>query len=177
MAPLTSRTGCRKRGSRWTASSQGRLPCQVGCQLTVSGVSLHFGFSTGTSRLSTSLAWGYVAASENCPQLATRISGFIHIRRLVVHLRSTSRVHYRILAFVLAQAAKLAEEVGELQAEVLGQAGYQRATKDQCFTAESMSRELADVMICVAILAGSHNIDLGKAVASKIETIDARHQG
>lgn len=38
-------------------------------------------------------------------------------------------------AFVLAQAAKLAEEVGELQAEVLGQAGYQRATKNQCFTA------------------------------------------
>lgn len=80
-------------------------------------------------------------------------------------------------AFVLAQAVKLAEEVGELQAEVLGQAGYQRASKDQRFTADSMSRELADVMICVAILASSHDIDLGKAVASKIETIDARHKG
>lgn len=64
-------------------------------------------------------------------------------------------------AFVLAQAAKLSEEVGELLAEVLGQAGYQRATKNQCFTTESMSRELADVMICVAILASSHDIDLG----------------
>ncbi len=41
-------------------------------------------------------------------------------------------------AFVLAQAVKLAEEVGELQAEVLGRAGYQRASKDQRFTAESM---------------------------------------
>lgn len=80
-------------------------------------------------------------------------------------------------AFVLAQAAKLAEEVGELQAEVLGHAGYQRATKDQCFTTESMSSELADVMICVAILASSHDIDLSKALASKIETIDARHKG
>lgn len=80
-------------------------------------------------------------------------------------------------AFVLAQAAKLAEEVGELQAEVLGHAGYQRATKDQCFTTELMSSELADVMICVAILASSHDIDLGKALASKIETIDARHKG
>ncbi len=79
-------------------------------------------------------------------------------------------------AFVLAQAVKLAEEVGELQAEVLGQAGYQRATKDQRFTAESLSCELADVMICVAILASSHDIDLGKALASKIEKIDARHQ-
>ncbi|MGH3700594.1 MAG: hypothetical protein ACRDQY_14210 [Pseudonocardiaceae bacterium] len=36
-------------------------------------------------------------------------------------------------AFVLAQAVKLAEEVGELQAEVLGLAGYQRATKGQRF--------------------------------------------
>ncbi|MDQ3763457.1 MAG: hypothetical protein M3460_18060 [Actinomycetota bacterium] len=79
-------------------------------------------------------------------------------------------------AFVLAQAAKLAEEVGELQAEILGNAGYQRATKDQCFTTESMSRELADVMICVAILASSHDIDLGKALASKMEMIDARHK-
>lgn len=79
-------------------------------------------------------------------------------------------------AFVLAQAAKLAEEVGELQAEVLGRAGYQRATKDRCFTTESLSSELADVMICVAILASSYDIDLGKALASKIETINVRHE-
>ncbi|MGH3867613.1 MAG: MazG nucleotide pyrophosphohydrolase domain-containing protein [Pseudonocardiaceae bacterium] len=79
-------------------------------------------------------------------------------------------------AFVLAQAVKLAEEVGELQAEVLGHAGYQRATKDQSFTTESLSSELADVMICVAILARSHDIDLSKALASKIEKIDARYK-
>lgn len=79
-------------------------------------------------------------------------------------------------AFVLAQAVKLAEEVGELQAEVLGHVGYQRATKDQRFTAESMAGELADVMICVAILASSHDIDLGKALASKIRKIDACHK-
>ena len=79
-------------------------------------------------------------------------------------------------AFVLAQAAKLAEEVGELQAEILGHAGYQRATKDRCFTTESLSSELADVMICVAILASSYKIDLGKALASKIEKINTRHK-
>jgi NTP pyrophosphatase (non-canonical NTP hydrolase) len=78
-------------------------------------------------------------------------------------------------AFVLAQAVKLAEEVGELQAQILGHAGYQRASKDQRFTAESVSGELADVMICVAILASSHGIDLGKALVAKIEKIDARH--
>ncbi|MBV9140885.1 MAG: hypothetical protein JO115_08195 [Pseudonocardiales bacterium] len=77
--------------------------------------------------------------------------------------------------FVLAQAVKLAEEVGELHAEVLGHAGYQRASKDQRFTTESISSELADVMICVAILASSHDIDLGQALASKIEKINARH--
>jgi NTP pyrophosphatase (non-canonical NTP hydrolase) len=78
-------------------------------------------------------------------------------------------------AFVLAQAAKLAEEVGELQAEVLGQAGYQRRSKTG-FSTDTMAGELADVMICVAILAGTHNIDLGKAVATKIEKIEQRHR-
>src|SRR3954451_25044564 len=62
-------------------------------------------------------------------------------------------------AFVLAQAAKLAEEVGELQAEVLGQAGYQRRAKGE-FTAEGMAGELADVLICAAVLAVSHGVDL-----------------
>jgi len=36
-----------------------------------------------------------------------------------------------------------------------------------------MTGELADV-VCVAILAGSHGVDLGKALAAKIE---ARHCG
>jgi NTP pyrophosphatase (non-canonical NTP hydrolase) len=78
-------------------------------------------------------------------------------------------------AFVLSQAAKLAEEVGELQAEVLGQAGYQR--KSKTFTAESMAGEVADVIICAAILASSHDIDLGKALAAKLEMIEGRHSG
>jgi NTP pyrophosphatase (non-canonical NTP hydrolase) len=78
-------------------------------------------------------------------------------------------------AFVLAQAAKLAEEVGEVQAEVLGQAGYQRKSKAG-FTTDTMADELADVMVCVAILASSHDVDLGKAVAAKIERLEARHR-
>ncbi|GAB1509827.1 MazG nucleotide pyrophosphohydrolase domain-containing protein [Actinophytocola sp. KF-1] len=78
-------------------------------------------------------------------------------------------------AFVLSQAAKLAEEVGELQAEVLGHAGYQRKSKGAAFTAETIGSELADVLICTAILASSHGVDLGKAVAAKIEKIEARH--
>jgi NTP pyrophosphatase (non-canonical NTP hydrolase) len=75
--------------------------------------------------------------------------------------------------FVLAQAAKLAEEVGELQAEVLGHAGYQRRAKG-AFTTETMADELADVLICTAILAASHGVDLGRAVTEKIRRIEAR---
>lgn len=78
-------------------------------------------------------------------------------------------------AFVLSQAAKLAEEVGELQAEVLGQAGYQRQTKVG-FTTDTMAGELADVIVCVAILANSHDVDLGKALVAKIDKIEARHR-
>jgi NTP pyrophosphatase (non-canonical NTP hydrolase) len=77
-------------------------------------------------------------------------------------------------AFVLAQAVKLAEEVGELQAEVLGLAGYQRRDKGG-FTPESMASELADVLVCTAILAVSHGVDLGRAVSEKIERIEERN--
>lgn len=79
-------------------------------------------------------------------------------------------------AFVLSQAAKLAEEVGELQAEVLGHAGYQRRSKGAAFNADTIGSELADVLICAAILASSHGVDLGKAVVAKIEKIEARHR-
>jgi NTP pyrophosphatase (non-canonical NTP hydrolase) len=89
----------------------------------------------------------------------------------------TRKRREQLPSFVLAQAAKLAEEVGELQAEVLGHAGYQRASKDQCFTAESISGELTDVMICVALLASSHDIDLGKALSSTMKKIEVRHKG
>jgi NTP pyrophosphatase (non-canonical NTP hydrolase) len=50
-------------------------------------------------------------------------------------------------------AAKVAEEVGELQVKVLGQAGDQRWSKAS-FTADTMASELADVPICTATLAG-----------------------
>ncbi len=76
---------------------------------------------------------------------------------------------------VLAHAVKLAEEVGELQAEVLGHAGYQRPHKT--YTAESLAGELADVMICTAILADAHGIDLGRSLADKMAEVDARPSG
>lgn len=77
-------------------------------------------------------------------------------------------------AYVLAQAVKLAEEVGELQAEVLGRAGYQR--RDKTYTEESLAGELADVVICTAILAVAHGVDLGEALATKLAAIDLRYR-
>ena len=75
-------------------------------------------------------------------------------------------------ALVLAHAIKLAEEVGELQAEVLGHAGYQRPHKT--YTDESFADELADVIICTAILADAHGVDLARALADKMTKVDAR---
>jgi NTP pyrophosphatase (non-canonical NTP hydrolase) len=70
--------------------------------------------------------------------------------------------------FALAQTAKLGEEVGELQAEVLGAIKYCRADKIAQFTEESLAGELADVMVCTMLLAEILDVDLARAVATKI---------
>lgn len=70
--------------------------------------------------------------------------------------------------FALAQTAKLGEEVGELQAEVLGAIRYCRADKLAQFTKESLSGELADVLVCTMLLAEILDVDLASAVANKI---------
>lgn len=70
--------------------------------------------------------------------------------------------------FALAQTAKLGEEVGELQAEVLGAIKYCRADKIPQFTEESLAGELADVMVCTMLLAEILDVDLAHAVATKI---------
>jgi NTP pyrophosphatase (non-canonical NTP hydrolase) len=70
--------------------------------------------------------------------------------------------------FALAQTAKLGEEVGELQAEVLGAIKYCRADKAAQFTPESLAGELADVMVCTMLLAEILDVDLARAVATKI---------
>lgn len=77
-------------------------------------------------------------------------------------------------AFVLAQAVKLGEEVGELHAEVLGRAKYQRSSKTARFNDETLKGELADVLICVAILAEATGVDLATALEETMAAIDAR---
>jgi NTP pyrophosphatase (non-canonical NTP hydrolase) len=80
------------------------------------------------------------------------------------------------VSFALAQAVKLGEEVGELQAEVLGALEYQRREKAGRYSRETLGGELADVMVCVALLAETFGVDLARAVGSKIEQLEARNR-
>jgi NTP pyrophosphatase (non-canonical NTP hydrolase) len=76
--------------------------------------------------------------------------------------------------FALAHAVKLGEEVGELQAEVLGALELQRREKAGRFSRDTLGGELADVMVCVALLADTFGVDLARALTSKIEQLEAR---
>ncbi len=78
--------------------------------------------------------------------------------------------------FALAQAVKLGEEVGELHAEVLGTLEYQRREKAGRYSRDSLGGELADVMVCVALLADTFGVDLAQAVSSKIDQLEARNR-
>jgi NTP pyrophosphatase (non-canonical NTP hydrolase) len=78
-------------------------------------------------------------------------------------------------SFALAQTVKLGEEVGELHAEVLGALEYQRSEKLGRFSPVTLGGELADVMVCVALLADTFGIDLAEAVAGKLEQLEARN--
>jgi len=79
-------------------------------------------------------------------------------------------------SFALAQTVKLGEEVGELQAEVLGALEYQRREKAGRYSRDTLGGELADVMVCVALLADTFGVDLARAVASKIEQLETRNR-
>jgi NTP pyrophosphatase (non-canonical NTP hydrolase) len=76
--------------------------------------------------------------------------------------------------FALAQTAKLGEEVGELHAEVLGAIRYCRADKADQFTLDSLAGELADVLVCTALLAEIFEVDLPAAVSGKIDDLRQR---
>ena len=80
------------------------------------------------------------------------------------------------VSFALSLAVKLGEEVGELQAEVLGALEYQRKEKAGRYSRDTLGGELADVMVCVALLADTFGVDLARAVGSKIEQLEARNR-
>jgi len=73
-----------------------------------------------------------------------------------------------------SRTIKLVEEVGELCNEVLAHKSMQRNEKLKNHNQESLEHELADVIITTLILAEEMNIDIEKALESKIEKIKSR---
>jgi len=78
--------------------------------------------------------------------------------------------------FLYTQAAKLVEEVGELHAALLSRSRLQRIEKATKFDRDTLGDELADVIICTAILADVVNVDLAEALVRKMAVVDRRVQ-
>jgi NTP pyrophosphatase (non-canonical NTP hydrolase) len=97
-------------------------------------------------------------------------------RRLASNFGLDSSAERDNAYFALTQSVKLGEEVGELHAEVLGALKYQRKEKAGRYSSATLGGELADVMVCLALLAHTFNVDLAKAVSSKIEHLEARNR-
>ena len=76
--------------------------------------------------------------------------------------------------FVLLQAVKLSEEVGELQAEVLGRLKMQRANKMQEFDQSSLAAEVADVVMTAAVLSAALSVDLPSAIQEKMAAVERK---
>lgn len=76
--------------------------------------------------------------------------------------------------FLLAQAVKLSEEVGELHAEILGHLRMQRSDKTKAFSTEALAGELADVVMCAAVLSQVLGVDLNDALQNKMDTVERR---
>ncbi|MBS3147917.1 hypothetical protein J4219_03460 [Candidatus Woesearchaeota archaeon] len=76
---------------------------------------------------------------------------------------------------VLARTVKLGEEVGELCAEILAHQSLQRTEKLEKSSNDTLSEELADVLITTLLVAGSLNVDVKTALRKKMEKINARY--
>jgi NTP pyrophosphatase (non-canonical NTP hydrolase) len=77
---------------------------------------------------------------------------------------------------VLAQAVKMTEEVGELCSEILSHKNLQRSKKLENHDKENIKEEFADTVITTLLLAKSMDVDIEKALESKIEKINKRHE-
>jgi NTP pyrophosphatase (non-canonical NTP hydrolase) len=75
---------------------------------------------------------------------------------------------------ILANTAKLSEEVGELSNEVLSYLGLQRKSKLAKSKPEDLAEEIADVLITTLVLADGAGIDISQALEQKIAKIKIR---
>lgn len=74
----------------------------------------------------------------------------------------------------LLRAMKLAEEVGELNEQILGHYGYGRKEKIARYSPENLEDELADVIFSAMMVAKSLDVDIQKALSRKMEKIHTR---
>jgi len=77
----------------------------------------------------------------------------------------------------LIRAAKLTEEVGELNSQILIKHKMARQVKNDAYKEDDLSEELADVLITVFLLARSLDIDVDTALKNRMEKIIERFRG
>lgn len=75
---------------------------------------------------------------------------------------------------ILARAAKISEEVGELSNELLATLELQRKDKLQTFKSENISKELVDVLFTAFILGITLDIDIETAIKDRLNDINNR---
>ncbi|MFC1644775.1 MazG nucleotide pyrophosphohydrolase domain-containing protein [Patescibacteria group bacterium] len=76
----------------------------------------------------------------------------------------------------LARMVKLSEEVGELADEVLSFNSMQRDDKIEKHSIESVSGEVADVLITTLLLAKVMKVDVEDALEKKIKALNKRFE-
>ena len=76
----------------------------------------------------------------------------------------------------LARTVKLTEELGELCNEVLSSNSLQRKDKLDGYNKNNLSEEFADVLITTLLLARTMDVNIEKALKSKIEKINKRYE-
>lgn len=95
------------------------------------------------------------------------------IDKVHLHFVSTD-THINKEKHSLLRAMKLAEEVGELNEQVLWHYGYGRKEKIEKYSPENLEDEIADVIFSAMMVAKSLDVDISKALSHKMEKMYAR---
>jgi NTP pyrophosphatase (non-canonical NTP hydrolase) len=88
--------------------------------------------------------------------------------------RLKKRMGYGDKEFILTNAIKLGEELGEVNEEVLKYFKYAR--KEKMVKENELAHEIADVLIVSTILAESLGIDIEGALKEKIKIAEERYK-
>lgn len=75
------------------------------------------------------------------------------------------------------RAAKLAEEVGELNSQILIKHKQARQVKNDAYKDDDLHEELADVLITTLLLAKSLDIDVNAALRKRVDRLRERFKG